>query len=383
MYNATTLKTQLIGLAGWRQNADPSGWQLVSPLTTAPTSGLYFNDVHPLLSFDNLVSIAPRFQDVDPTQSTINTAFTAWLKAKTEAGIIATVNDWLDSKAEMLTASSLLSNDDLFKATGNIPNLQDKAGKIVGIEVVPSRSKNVILKIDRIGIQLDTNQTIRIYLFKSGRVTEVSHLDIVYAGAGAVQWADAGWELSGEGSYFIAYNEDAITGQAVNGVNDHTYFGSGVKNFPSSRYFRATAFVVAHDDPSALWDLTGNEYTLDTNFGLNLTTSARCDYTNFIVQQKEIFKTVITLRVGMDLLRELAFNPQSRINRNAENITRGQVLYEIDGDPQGNREFSISGQYKKALAAIQFDTSGIDPVCLPCRRRGVRIGAIGPTLNYQ
>ena len=414
MYNAATIKTELIGLVGWRQNADPSGWQLIAPLTTAPTSGLYFNDVHPLLSFDNLISIAPDFPRItfpawsaltsyaigdkvlvssvyyiaiapslnqtppNATYWAVYDPFTAWLKEKTEAGIIAAVDDWLASKSEMLTASALLSNDDLFKATGNISNLQAKAGNIVGLEIIPARSKNVILKIDRIGIQFDTNQTVRVYLFKSGRVTEVAHLDIVYAGAGAVQWADAGWELSGEGSYFIAYNEDAITGQAVNGVNDHTYLGSGVRNFPSSRYFQATAFTVDHDDAAALWDLTQNQYSLDTNFGLNLTTSARCSYTDFIVRQKNLFKTVIAHRVGMDLLREMAFNPQSRINRNAENITKGQVLYEIEGDTRGNREFSLSGQYKKALAAIQFDTNAIDPICLSCRRRGIRIGAIGP-----
>lgn len=375
MYNATTIKAQLSGLVGWRQNADAAGWQLTA-LTTS-SSGLWFNGVHPMLSFDNLVSIAPRFQDIDPTQSAINTKFTAWLTQKTEDGIVKVVEDWLSDKLELLTAGALLENDDAFKATGNLAALQAKAGKLVGLEIIPVRSKNVINAITRIGIQFNTNQTVRVYLFKSGQVVEVSHQDIVYTGAGAVQWQTVSWELAGEGAYYIAYDEDAITGQAINGVYDFNYLSAGSLTAPSNRFAKVTAFA-ADTTPAALWDLTGNQYSLDTNYGLNLTSSVRCDYTDFIAKQKEFFKTAVALRVGIDILREIAFNPESRVNRNVENVTRGQILYEIDGDSQGRNDFSLMSQYKKALSSIRFDTTGIDPVCLPCRRRGVRFATIGP-----
>lgn len=377
MYNASTIKTELIGLAGWRQNADSAGWQLTDMLTSS--SGLWFNGVHPMLTIDNLISIAPRFQDVDPTQSVINTAFTTWLKRKTEDAIVKAVEDWVAKKVVVMTAGTLLSNNTLYEATGNLANLQANNGKIVGLEVVPQRSKNVIVKINQIGVQFNTNQTVRIYLFKSGRLTEVNHTDIVYTGAGAVQWATVDWELSGEGSYFIAYNEDDITGQAINGVTDHTAMSAGVATLPAGRFFRTTAFQVSHDDPTALWDLRENGYSYDTNFGLNLKTSVRCDYTNFIVEQKDLFKTLITLRVGMDLLREIAFNPESRINRNAENVTRAQLLFEIDGDSQGRKDFSILGQYQKALETIEFDTTGIDKICLSCRKRSIQFRSVGPS----
>jgi hypothetical protein len=130
-----------------------------------------------------------------------------------------------------------------------------------------------------------------------------------------------------------------------------------------------------------LWDLARNNFTVETNYGLNLSLDARCDYTDFIVDQKTLFKTLISLQVGMDLLREIAFNPQSRINRNEANVTRSQLLYEIDGDTQGRNDFSVLGRYKKALEAIQFDTTGIDKTCLPCRRQAIRHKAIGPRLS--
>ena len=303
--------------------------------------------------------------------------FTAWLQEKTEGGIVKVIEDWLSSKMELLTAGALLENNDLFKATGNVTALQAKAGKLVGLEIIPARSKNMIHAITRIGVQFDTNQTIRIYLFKSGRVTEVAHQDIAYTGAGAVQWQTVTWELAGEGAYYIAYDEDAITGQAINGVYDFNHQSAGGLTAPLNKFFRVSAFA-ADTTPAALWDFTINQYTADTNYGLNMTSSVRCDYTDFIVKQKEFFKTAVALRVGIDILREIAFNPQSRVNRNVENVTRGQILYEIDGDTQGRNDFSLMSQYTKALKSIQFDTTGIDPLCLPCRRRGVRFSSIGP-----
>ncbi|MBK7338477.1 MAG: hypothetical protein IPJ00_21030 [Saprospirales bacterium] len=253
MYNASTIKTELIGLAGWRQNADSAGWQLTDMLTSS--SGLWFNGVHPMLTIDNLISIAPRFQDVDPTQSVINTAFTTWLKRKTEDAIVKAVEDWVAEKVVVMTAGTLLSNNTLYEATGNLANLQANNGKIVGLEVVPQRSKNVIVKINQIGVQFNTNQTVRIYLFKSGRLTEVKHTDVVLPPEPGQYNGQPLTELSGEGSYFIAYNEDDITGQAINGVTDHTAMSAGVATLPAGRFFRTTAFQVSHDDPTALWDL--------------------------------------------------------------------------------------------------------------------------------
>jgi hypothetical protein len=51
MYSVSEIKSGLIGLIGWRQNVDITGVQLTDLTTT--TSGLYFNDEHPLLTFDN------------------------------------------------------------------------------------------------------------------------------------------------------------------------------------------------------------------------------------------------------------------------------------------------------------------------------------------
>jgi hypothetical protein len=117
---------------------------------------------------------------------------------------------------------------------------------------------------------------------------------------------------------------------------------------------------------------------LGTNYGLNYKVSVSCDYTDFILDQKEQFQTIISKRVAMNLLRVLAFNANSNVNRSSSNVDSTRILYEIDGDSQsteGNNR-SLKDQYETALMAIQFDQTGIDKVCLPCRKRGVKYSTI-------
>lgn len=375
MYNAALLQTAFANLVGWRQNPDPLGWQLTDLMTSS--SGLFFNDVHPMLTIENLASIAPEFDLIEATDGARDIAFNLWLKQKTEAALLQVVDSWFADKSEVLTARNLLSRNDLFNVTGNITEVEVLTSGVVGLEVVPARSKSVVVTVERIGIQLDTNQTFFIKLFQSGVLGEVQSVEVVYTGSGAVQWVDVNWSLDGEGAYYILYDQSALFGNYINGIQDFTFDNAGMIAFPTGRFFGATAFSSSEADFAELWDLSTNEYTLATNYGLNMTTNVQCDYTSFLISQKDLFKTALSYQVGMNLLRELAFNPNSKVNRNESNITRSQILFEIDGDTQGRSDFSVMSKLKAVLKSIQFDESSIDKLCLPCRKKGVRYTSIG------
>jgi len=377
MYDPTLLKSGLIGLIGWRQNVDISGWQLLDLITS--TSDLWYNDYHALMTLDNIISIAPDFDSIFPVVADRNDAFTDWLQAKTESGIIKAVESWLNEKSELRTANSLLARNDLFDNAGNIFDTEPMLGRMVGIEITPARSKNVIPTIEGFTVQLDTNQTFDVYLFRSGTLAPIQTKSVIYTGAGSVQSVAVTWPLTGQGSYYLAYDDSLLTGNVINGTKEYNYRNRGLTTFPTGRFYSATAFDANVPGTSTLWDLTATNYSISTNYGLNVSMSVRCDYTAFIIEQKDLFKTAIALQVTMDMLREMAFNPNSRINRNEANISRAELMFDIDGDTQGSNEFSVFGQLKKALKAIHFDMSGIDKVCLPCRKRSVTYKAVGPS----
>lgn len=125
MVNADQLKTGLIGIVGWRQNTDEAGIQLIE-LTTSE-SGLWFGSQHPLLTIDQLVSHAPDFRAQDDTQVERNTNFTAWLKERTEDGIVEAINDWL--------AVSGLRDNFLCDYTAEILEQKGQFARIVALRV--------------------------------------------------------------------------------------------------------------------------------------------------------------------------------------------------------------------------------------------------------
>ena len=58
MLNIASLKTALSGVIGLKNTDDPT---LPDCTLTASSTGMYFNDYHPLITYDNLYYIAPNY----------------------------------------------------------------------------------------------------------------------------------------------------------------------------------------------------------------------------------------------------------------------------------------------------------------------------------
>lgn len=375
MYSVSQIKSGLIGstpLLSWRQNPDSSGVQINDAnLIATPTSGLYFNDFHPLLTPDNLFSLRPDFQ-VDQTGTTLNTSFSTWLRQKTEAAVIKAIEAWLSHKFKNRTARNLIERDTLLKtATGNLKDTNNS--KKVGREFVPRRNRGIKMTIKEVSVQLDENCTVTLYLYHQG--AQVDTEVVTYTGNGQPQWVSVDWELDGEGSYLVFYDQVENAGiQSINGIYD--FIGNTPERPPYCservfKYFASTEFEVADVTNTPL------SYTGGTNHGLNFKVTVECDYTEFILEQKNLFKNIVGYQVAMDILREMAYNPNVRVNRNASNFAEMQklILYEIDGDSQG-RKGGLAMKFDEAMQTIQFDETGIDSICLNCKRRGVRFKSV-------
>lgn len=63
MIRTSDIQEKLLHLIGWRQNYDTSDFRISDDLTISE-SGLYFQQVHPLLTLQNMSSIAPDFKNI-------------------------------------------------------------------------------------------------------------------------------------------------------------------------------------------------------------------------------------------------------------------------------------------------------------------------------
>ena len=376
-YDADTITAAFLDFIGWKQNSNGSGIQLKKlsgpgNAYEAPTSGEYFNAQHPMLTFENILAVAPDFENGHGLSgNNLNEAVTTWLADQTKAGILQVVGDWFAMKDELKTAKDLIERNQLLEVSNRNVDFDRNLGQWVGQEIRPVGSRNIKAKLTEISIQFEEAQDVTVYLFRHDEVAPEQSITITYTTAKQVHWETVNWTLEGGVSYFLVYDQGAVSGRSVNGVQDYRWSTHGLIESPTGRFIRSSAFSLEPTiDASSMWDIAQNRYTTETNYGLNFRYHTFCDYTNFIVEQKELLKNAILKGVAMHFLQLFVYNPPNRVNRNQANYNTDRIQFEIEGDPQGRKQ-GLRYRYEQALKAASVDTELIDSICLPCRKRGV------------
>lgn len=422
MYNETIIAESWGGLIAWRQNYNVNGEQLEADLITGET-GLFYQDEHVLMNLDVIQSIMPDHSLVnypvygpltpyvvgqiveyngvnytciqDGTGETpdapgslywvVHRPLNQFLRDKVRAGIVNTVQDFIEEKQMQKAAKSLLRNGALFLGVGRRADVIANNDRRVGFEIIQTRSYNVSLRVDRVGLQFDAAGVLPLSLHHSSVNGPLQTINLNYSEANTFQWFDLAWDmphisdtLDSGGAYYITYKQSEAPGQAIKKQRrwgDGSCSGCGSPAEVAtwkiySKYLEFHPFNLPEVAGNDLWDVSDNRYEYDNNHGLNFEISLYCDFTRFFVQQRREFKSVLSKRVAMDLLREIAYNPNARINQIESSVTREQILYEIDGDTRG-RKTGIAAKYERAMKAISLDVEGLDRVCMPCKRRGV------------
>ena len=170
MIRIADIQDKMLHLVGWKQSYDLSDIMLSSNITQTE-SGMYFQQIHPLLTLDNLRSIAPDFQNYNCQVHDVNKAyksgevvridyslykalqdvpaetdmldseywtetnpFSEWLEEKTKASIVKLVNKFINMKLADKATKSLIENKILFDGTGRLTNKIENRNKLVGFE---------------------------------------------------------------------------------------------------------------------------------------------------------------------------------------------------------------------------------------------------------
>lgn len=203
MIRVADIQDKLLHLVGWKQSYDTSELRLSSNLTQTE-SGMYFQQIHPLLTLDNLRSIAPDFQNYtwqkhnntkaykqgevvqvedilykavqdvpvgtdisDDKYWTYTNPFSEWLEDKTKASIVKLVNKFINTKLADKASKSLIENKTLFDGTGRLVNTITNRSKFVGFEIDTVRAKGVTVKIEKIGLQFTRPGKYKIFIMHS------------------------------------------------------------------------------------------------------------------------------------------------------------------------------------------------------------------------
>lgn len=431
MVRANDIQEKLLRLIGWEQNYDTSDLKISDALTVSE-SGLYFQQIHPLLTLQNMSCIAPDFNnitfpeynsekeyskgnvvgyqgtqykalqkaqgkqpDIESEYWVETNLFSEWLESKTKASIQKAIARYCNEKTVEGTNKPLCESRTLFDGTGRLVDTVKNKKNLVGFEIIPVRAKGVTTKINKICLQFTKAGEYTLYLMHSSMDAPVKIIKLNKIQDNSAEWFtvddlylpyqsednDAG------GSWYLCYFQSELPegSQAIRKNKDWSKEPCGSCSrrellawMAWSKYLEIHPFFVneelinIEDESLHLWDVENNQYTYDNNYGLNLEVTVSCDITDFIVEQRMMFQDVIAKQVAVDMLREFAYNSNVRTNRHSINASRLDILYEVDGDSSSMKKSGLSYQLDMAFKAIKLSTSGIDRVCLPCRNNGIK-----------
>lgn len=272
MYRADKIKEKFIHLLGWRQHYDTEEMEIWQSLTKSET-GQYFQDFHPLLTLDNIASVAPLFYrreydewkpiiefpkgkvvklklltfnndfntdfekkqgfafyralrtnadknpEISPEDWQHFDPFSEWLEQKTGASILKAIESYYSAKLADKTVRNLLESKTLFDQAGRLTDVVRNTNSVVGFELVPIRAEGVTLKIEKIGLQFNHNGKVKLYLMHTSSPTPIKSIEVDYTKNGGMQWIDVeplylpymSEETDAGGSWFICYNQKELT----------------------------------------------------------------------------------------------------------------------------------------------------------------------------
>lgn len=435
MVRIAEIQEKMLHLIGWRQSYDTND-VVVSEMLTESESGMYYQDTHPLLTLQNLSSIAPDFKNISYPVHSIEEAykkgvvvtleekyyralqdvpadvveitneeywaetnpFSEWLETKTKASIVKAINRFVNEKVVKGTYKTLCEKKTLFDGTGRIYDTIKNKKNLVGLEIVPIRSKGVTTKINRIGLQFTEPGEYTILIMHSSCQEPYYSETFTKIKNNAMEWFTPkkilylpyeDEKIDNGGSWYICYFQSQLP-EGSQAIRKNRDWSQGPCNQCSryeyeawklwSKYIEVHPFFVNEEfvpynedtEEYALWDIESNQYIYDTNFGLNLDITISCDITDFIIDQRNMFQSYISLQVASDFLREFAYNANIRTNRHSVNASRVDILYELDGDSTSRKRSGVNYQLELALNALNISTEGIDRVCMPCINHGIK-----------
>lgn len=416
-------------VVGWEQSYNPA--QEIDADLTVSESGLTYQGAHPMMTLENLRAVMPDdwgFQypawDSDAAYAKgakVSHGGSYWkaaaansgsepaednpdwepydilsdfLRRLTRNGINTAVQTFLQGKQMARETKNLVERRTFFDGAARLNATTNSHGKIVGMEIVPVRALGVTTKIERVALQMvGGTGAVTLYLFHSSRREPIKTAVLNYTQpGGGVQWFTLddfylpylGEGTDAGGAWYLCYDQNALPEgmRALNVSKDwstepcQTCLGGSIEGWKQlTKYLQVSPFSVqapeGFSENPELFDVGLLSYTNTQNYGINAEVTVGCDLTDFIIEQRGQFATVLQKQVAVSALRTMAMNPDVRVNRRQVNVTREQVLYEVDGNPQGRASglaFDLAAAYK----ALAIDTKGLDRVCLCENNHGVK-----------
>ncbi len=413
MYNPALIQASFKKLVGFMQPDDPQ-----TPMIPAGNdlllsdSGIYLQNVHPLCTIDNLWLAAPDFTlakyyawvsmtpyltgnkrtdggkiyqcilsvtsathpSADPTHWAVYDPFTAWLIQLYTQSSSNMLGEIVQRKKLLKMGKAILEKQRLYNGYGQSIDLIVKSGRFLGFIFKPQPAEGLTIQIDKVGFQGNHDENLPIYIYHTSKDFE-TWSQIIATTANDFSWEDllnavvAYSDYNSEGFYVFGYYEDDLIGQAVNkawncAVMPVVSCCDGINLAMYNKWSRYTTFrnlqvpASALQPDKSLFDITKISLDSNSNWGLNLSITVRCDLTNTVIASRLFLADAFAKQLALECLKKIAYsNRGNPFNGNIKQLAMADLDPKVSG--------SFINDYNKAIDAANMDLSGFNRACMP------------------
>lgn len=394
-------------MIGLRDSEDPD--YPVNTLT-GTTQSTYYDDYHPLLTYENLYEIAPNYDGMNydvwtatgyatgsyvkydirayKAQRTMLTSDTPsltgtgwqtpvkdWVLEKENAAINKLLNNVFTDKKVNESTKTFLDSVQVVDGAARMDDTVTASDRFVGFEIRLKKANNIKGLINYIGLQFSTGQTVPVYLFHSSQKEAVGQWNLTISAGESFDWFSAATPTAGTnalhyvnyaanidsgGTYYLGYFESDISGSAIEkelGCGDCGYPDGNIK-WSKWAEIRPIEVENSYLDAKNLFDIEEVGYS-DSNYGLNFSFSIESDITEMLVNKKALFTNALGYQFANDMLQEYLYNASSRMNKKQDTSSRNTAQYEFNATDEQD---TLKRKLRESIKALSFDLSRISQV---------------------
>lgn len=434
MFDPKIIREEFMGLVGLRQTDNPSFSKLSDALLYTGDNQLLN---HPLINAENIELLAkdfssydyPVWDDVtefvtgdrvlessivyeatsDNVDSQPSTSPLSWkvinlvslyLEDIFASSAESLITDMFNMKRDVERTKTLISSMRFYEGAGNLNDKIFNNGRLVGVMLELKHSQNLVAIVERIGTQFTVaDDAIPIYIYHSSQPKPIQTIEFNQTVAGGFQWTNPASKIKlhslnqqydAGGFFFIMYDQNNMGGgMAINKRMNFDVACQSCSTYNYNTFQRISKYLAVRAcsvDPTVrvqdgeldingidMWNIEKTRFDYDVNYGLNFDFTVRCDITDFIVRQKDVFGDALRDKIFVNLLEVMVNSTRQNRIENTVGQMANNALASSKLGGGGAREKS-----EYTIKNIDFEISHLDSVCMPCRNdTGIKIKSFG------
>jgi len=311
MIDVAKIQTSLIGLIGFKQPFNPD-YAIVDADNLTSKSGYFVTD-NPYAKIEYI-------KDTQDYVGISNANFNLVLKQLKQSAISNVCN-------QVFSEYDFLDRNLLFKNSSKKVNTNTLPIGFVGYRIEVGNTKNVAFKLNRVLLDFEGTGTIKLLLWNTAKleVLESKEIEITTDHQEVVlDWILDNSKDTYKGDYYIGYNTQDLTVLPYR----RDYENGNVMS--SFKYLCIEQIAVPNHDSETLFDVSTYD-GLSEDTGLNFDISVFDDYTDFVINNKQLFARAIQLDCQIQCIQLYLSSLRSNLNQSMSAQLYEKIMIELEG----------------------------------------------------